>query len=107
MILGAAYLTISGAILEYNSPKEFGQSIDFFAMCKKKNTFKASAEDMKRVQNGNWETRYTAENNVESISSNLEAKEDNKQFLKVEDLFKTYANGHKALNGINLKIYQD
>jgi ATP-binding cassette subfamily A (ABC1) protein 3 len=25
----------------------------------------------------------------------------------IQDLFKTYSNGHKALNGINLKIYQD
>jgi ATP-binding cassette subfamily A (ABC1) protein 3 len=107
MLFGGCYLLVLGFFLEYNSPKEFGESFDLLAMCKKDKSFKASAEDVKRVSNGNWETRYTAENNVEPVASNLDAKEENKQFLMIEDLFKTYSNGHKALNGINLKIYQD
>jgi len=45
--------------------------------------------------------------NVEPVNVNLAAKEDKKKMLMIEDLFKTYSNGHKALNGINLKIYQD
>jgi ABC-type multidrug transport system ATPase subunit len=34
-------------------------------------------------------------------------KEQENQILKVQDLEKFYHNGTKAVNGVNLKLYQD
>lgn len=63
MLFGLFYLCVVGGIMEAYGPKEFGQSFDFFQACKKKHTFKP--EDVRRVQTGEWQTRYMPEHNVE------------------------------------------
>lgn len=52
MTAGGIYLFVLGVILEKMSPKEFGQSFDFFAICKKKTVFAKTNSD--RVQEGDW-----------------------------------------------------
>lgn len=43
----------------------------------------------------------------EPVSKKSSLKEAENSLLIVEDLFKEYPNGFKAVNGVNLKLYQD
>lgn len=74
MTIGAAYLLVLGAILEVTGPKEFGQSHDWFALCRK-NKAKVDKTEERRVRVGDWQTRYMDMKNVEEKNHNLEQKE--------------------------------
>lgn len=74
MIAGGTYLLIVGILMEVYSPKEFGQSFSFTALFKKTKNVKVDLSQ-ERVQEGEFETRYMDEKNVEPITQNLSAKE--------------------------------
>ena len=52
-----------------------------------------------------FELKYLQRENYEPVAPEIARMELENQFLKISDLKKTYPNGFKAVNGINLKMY--
>ena len=52
-----------------------------------------------------FELKYLKRDNYEPVAPEIARLELQDQFLKISDLTKTYPNGFKAVNGINLKMY--
>ena len=48
-----------------------------------------------------------SEDCFEPVTQETAIKESQSLILKIADLFKVYGDGFKAVNGINLKLYQD
>jgi hypothetical protein len=74
MTVGGTYLLLVGILMEVYSPKEFGQPFSLVALCKKSKNVKVDLS-RERVQEGEFETRYMDEKNVEAVTQNLSAKE--------------------------------
>jgi hypothetical protein len=99
---------ILGLYLEYALPKEYGRKKDpfFFLTCccesKKKKETKiddAHADD--------FETKYLDKACYENVPFEVAHKESENKILKVSNLEKTFDNGFKAVNGVNVKMYED
>ena len=54
-----------------------------------------------------FETRYTNPDNYEGVPHNIAQQEEFNMVMKIEDMMKTYPNGTRAVNGINVKLYAD
>ena len=52
-----------------------------------------------------FELKYLDKENYEPVPPEVARLELENQFLKIQDLTKTYPNGFQAVNGINLKMY--
>ena len=52
-----------------------------------------------------FELKYLDKENYEPVAPEVARLELENQFLKIQDLTKTYPNGFQAVNGINLKMY--
>ena len=53
-----------------------------------------------------FEMKYLKRENYEGVAPEVAEMELQDEFLKVQDLFKVYPNGFKAVNGINVKMYK-
>ena len=53
-----------------------------------------------------FETKYIRPKNFEPPDITQLEKEQNLRFLKIQDLRKTYANGFRAVDGINCRMYE-
>ena len=52
-----------------------------------------------------FELKYLDRENYEPVPPEIARMELDNQYLKISDLTKTYPNNFKAVNGINLKMY--
>lgn len=52
-----------------------------------------------------FELKYLDKENYEPVPPEVGRLELENQYLKIQDLTKTYPNGFQAVNGINLKMY--
>lgn len=52
-----------------------------------------------------FELKYLDKENYEAVSPEIARLELDNQFLKIADLTKVYENGFRAVNGINVKMY--
>lgn len=52
-----------------------------------------------------FELKYLDKENYEPVPPEIARMELDNQYLKISDLTKTYPNNFKAVNGINLKMY--
>jgi hypothetical protein len=52
-----------------------------------------------------FEAKYMDRKNYEPVAKDLQRLEHDKKVLRVQDLRKTFENGFKAVNGVNVKMY--
>jgi len=55
----------------------------------------------------NHEIKYLKKEHYEGVAPEVAQKEHEEKILKISDLEKVYSNGFKAVNGVNLKMYED
>jgi len=53
-----------------------------------------------------FETKYIKPENFEAPDATLLQLEKKRRFLKIEDLRKEYANGYRAVDGVNIRMYE-
>ena len=53
-----------------------------------------------------FETKYIKPENFEAPDGTLLQMEKKRRFLKIEDLKKEYANGYRAVDGVNIRMYE-
>lgn len=53
------------------------------------------------------ECKYLDKQNYEPVASEVARQGLDGSYLRIEDLEKVYDNGFKAVNGLNVKIYQN
>ena len=107
--VSGVFWLVLGIYLEIAVPKTYGAKRGYcfcitecFSCCRRKQTI-ASAE--KELSDPGFETKYLNKNCFEPVTKLVAMKELERQILKVSDLEKSYDNGTKAVNGINLKLY--
>ena len=100
---------ILGIYLEIAIPKTYGSKKGYcfcitecFSCCRRKQTISSAEKDF---NDPDIDTKYLNKNCFEPVSKLVAIKELERQILKVSDLEKSYANGTKAVNGVNLKLY--
>jgi hypothetical protein len=54
----------------------------------------------------NFETKYIRPENFEAPDISMQMLEKKRRFLKILDLQKQYSNGYRAVDGINLRMYE-
>ena len=98
-----------GIYLEMTIPKTYGSKRGYcfcitqcFSCCSRKQTIASAEKDLNEPE---FETKYLNKNCFEPVSKLVAMKEQEHQILKVQDLEKSYHNGTKAVNGVNLKLY--
>lgn len=62
---------------------------------------------MRGGRGDNHETKYLDPSCHEGVAPEIALKEDENKILKISDLMKVYNNGFKAVDGVNLKMYED
>ena len=53
-----------------------------------------------------FETKYISPENFERPDNSTKTLEKQKRFLKIEDLRKTFGNGFRAVDGVNVRMYE-
>jgi hypothetical protein len=53
-----------------------------------------------------FETKYIKPSNFEAPEISMQMLEKKRRFLKILDLQKQYSNGYRAVDGINLRMYE-
>ena len=115
---------ILGLYLDKVLPKTFGEKLPACFCCMRKywgcgngandddEMDQGELERRSTLQKNNRETlvdpfelKYLKRDNYEPVAPEIARLELQDQFLKISDLTKTYPNGFKAVNGINLKMY--
>jgi ATP-binding cassette, subfamily A (ABC1), member 3 len=66
---------------------------------------------MKAAQEGrkletNFETKYIKEENFEPPDISLQQTEKKRNYLRVQDLRKVFSNGFRAVDGVNVRMYE-
>lgn len=109
MIVGGINLLLIGLYLEYALPKEFGRRRHplFFLMCCCNKSDKAKKTDVANISQGDHETQYLDKACYEGVPYEIAQKEAEDRILKVTNLKKVFDNGFKAVDGVNIKMYED
>jgi len=113
-IIGSGLVWLAlGIYLELAIPKTYGSKRGYcfcitglFACCRRSQNIESSKTNLNEPD-PDFDTKYLSKNCFEPVSKLVAMKELENQILKVQDLEKFYDNGTKAVNGINLKLYQD
>lgn len=124
LLFDAVAIFFLGVWLDYVLPKEYGErkkccfcctccckpsrrSRADPAMDREEQNRRASLRDAGNRQsvNDKFELKYLDESKYEPVAPEVARLELDNQYLKVADLTKTYPNGFKAVNGINVKMY--
>ena len=108
-------MNILGIYLDNVVPRKYGKNYPMCYCCKKSRRAKklhAKVNNMDDTtdyvsMSRKFETRNTNPENYEGVPHNIAQMEEFKAILKISDMWKQYDNGMKAVNGINLKMYQD
>lgn len=109
MIVGGINLFLIGLYLEYVLPKEFGRRRHplFFLMCCCNKSEKKTTTAVDIIADGDHETQYLDKNCYEGVPQEIARKEAEEKILKVSNLKKVFDNGFKAVDGVNIKMYED
>ena len=67
---------------------------------------KVAANTASNLPEEEFELKNLSKEAYEPVAEAIQAKEAGR-ILKISDLQKTYSNGFKAVNGVNLKMYSD
>lgn len=108
LIVGGLNWLIFGLYLEYALPKEFGRRRHplFFltCLCEKRNreVTAESRADAEVNELANLDPKC-----YEQVPFEIQQKEKQNKVLKIGELEKVFDNGFKAVNGVNLKMYED
>lgn len=110
LAIALPFWTFLGLYLDKVLPREYGKkesccfycSPSFWGCCRKK------ARNLSEIRNAadNYEARNLDSEYYEPVASDIAKLELEDKFLQIKDLRKTYENGFKAVNGINVKMYQ-
>ena len=110
MVVGCINLILIGMYLEYALPKEFGKRrhpLFFLMCCCKKGEKKTNPDEVNKIDAGEHETQYLDKASYENVPFEIQQKEAEDRILKVTNLKKVFDNGFKAVDGVNIKMYED
>lgn len=123
LAVDCVWLTIFGLYLEQVMPKTFGRRRpicfflypSFWGCCTKDNKARigvATGHENQRFETVDQTMKFETANGMnaecyEKLTPEMEEKEMKKSLLRVNNLHKQYENDFKAVNGINVKMYED
>ena len=127
LVVSLWFWVLIGLYLDAVLPKTYGERLPAFFCCmpkywcggnrrqenetkfddpeqlERKSTLKNN--DRRQTLVDPFELKYLKRENYEPVAPEVARLELQDQFLKISDLTKVYDNGFKAVNGINLKMY--
>lgn len=75
--------------------------------CCKKGEKKTNPDEVNKIDAGEHETQYLDKASYENVPFEIQQKEAEDRILKVTNLKKVFDNGFKAVDGVNIKMYED